>query len=121
MKDQRVTSFRKALEALVDSLDATARLSRWNTAESAPRPLHESAAKLGEHLGAASRLAQGTFVGATPAIASLTGMSGAVQRLQAAYQSYRHQIEEQPTERDTAAMALDAEIVNVKAELENWT
>jgi hypothetical protein len=121
MKDQRVTSFRKALEALVDSLDATARLSRWDTAESVPRPLHESAAKLGEHLGAANRLAQGTFVGTTPAVASLAGMSSAVQRLQAAYQNYRHQLEEQPAERDTAAVGLDAEIANVKAELENWT
>jgi hypothetical protein len=63
MNDQRIAYFRRALEALVDSLDATARLSRWDSTESAPEPLQESAAKLGERLGAANRLAGGQVRG----------------------------------------------------------
>lgn len=118
MNDQRITYFRRALEALVDSLDATARLSRWDSEEVAPEPLRESAGKLGERLGAANRLASGKFVGATQVVASLTGMSGAIKRLDAAYVQYRHRIEAQPAERDDAAVALDVEIGNVKAELD---
>jgi hypothetical protein len=121
MNDQRITYFRRALEALVDSLDATARLSRWDNAETAPEPLRESAGKLGERLTAANRLAGDKFLGATQVVASLTGMSGAIKRLDAAYVEYRHRIESSPAERDDAAVALDVEIGSVKAELENWT
>jgi hypothetical protein len=121
MNDQRIAYFRKALEALVDSLDATARLSRWDSSESAPEPLQESAAKLGERLGAANRLAGGKFVGATQVVASLTGMSDAIKRLDAAYVQYRHRIDAKPAERDDAVVALDGEIGNVKAEVEGWS
>lgn len=121
MNDQRLTHFRRALEALVDSLDAAARLSRWNNAEIAPEPLRESASKLGERLGVANRLAGGDkFVGATQVVASLTGMSGAIKRLDAAYGQYQRRIDSHPEERDDAAVALDVEIGAVKAELEAW-
>jgi hypothetical protein len=120
MKDQRLAYFRGALDALVDSLDATARISRWDSGESAPEPLQKSAAKLGERLGAANRLAAGKFVGAPVVVAGLTGMSGAIQRLDAAYVQYRRRIDAKPAERDEAAIALDAEIGNVKAEAERW-
>jgi hypothetical protein len=118
MKDQRIPFFRRTLEALVESLDATARLSRWNGTEIAPEPLQESAAKLGERLGAANRLASGKFVGAAQVVASLSGMSGAIKRLDAAYVQYRSRIESKPAERDDAAVALDAEIGSVRAEVE---
>jgi len=121
MNDQRITNYRKALEALVDSLDATARLSRWEEAEPAPEPLRESAGKLEERLSAASRLTGEKFAGAAQVVASLTGMSGAIKRLDAAYTQYRHGIEAGPVERDEAVVALDAEIGTVKAELEGWT
>ncbi len=122
MNDQRIAYFRRALESLVESLDATARLSRWDSAETAPEPLQQSAAKLGERLGAANRLAAGKFVGASQVVASLTGMSGAIRRLDSAYVQYRHRIDSRPAERDEAAVALDAEIGNVKAEVEDsWS
>jgi hypothetical protein len=121
MKDQRVPFFRQTIEALLDSLDATARLSRWDAAEPAPDPLRQSAAKLGERLGAANRLASGKFVGATQVVASLTVMSGAIKRLDAAYVQYRSKIDAKPTDRDEAAVALDAEIGSVKAEVEACT
>jgi hypothetical protein len=119
MNDQRITYLRRALEALVDSLDATARLSRWDSAESAPEPLQESASKLGERLGAANRLAGGKFAGATQVVASLNGMSDAIKRLDAAYVQYRDRMAN-PGERDDAVVALDAEIGNVKAKVDDW-
>lgn len=121
MKDQRIAYFRGALEALVESLDATARLSRWGSAESTPEPLQKSAAKLGERLGAANRLASGNFVGGSQMVVSLTGMSGAIRRLDAAYVQYRYRIDSRPAERDEAAVALDAEIESVKAEVDGFT
>jgi hypothetical protein len=120
MNDQRISYFRGALEALVESLDATARLSRWDSNESAPEPLRQSAAKLGERLGAANRLASGKFTGASQVVASLSGMSGAIKRLDAAYVQYRSRLESKPAERDEAAVALDEEIGSVKAEAEAW-
>jgi hypothetical protein len=118
MNDQRITYLRGALEVLVESLDATARISRWDTTEGAPEPLQQSAAKLGERLGAANRLASGKYVGAPAVVASLTVMSGAIRRLDAAYVQYRHRVASKPTEADEAAVALDAEIGSVKAEVE---
>ena len=118
MKDQRVPTLRRTLEALMESLDATARLSRWDSNEPAPEPLRESAAKLGERLSAANRLAADKFVGAGPVIASLSGMSGAIKRLDAAYVQYRDRLEATPAERDAASVALDEELGGVKAEVE---
>ena len=118
MNDQRIAYFRGALRALVESLDATARLSRWDSGETAPEPLQQSAARLGERLGAANRLATGKFVGTSQVVASLTGMSGAIKRLDAAYVQYRARVDSRPAERDEAAVALDAEIGGVKAEVE---
>jgi hypothetical protein len=118
MKDQRVPYFRQAIESLMDSLDATARLSRWDATEPAPEPLRQSAAKLGERLGVANRLASGKFVGPVQVVASLTMMSGAIKRLDAAYVDYRSRIEMKPAERDEAAVALDAELGSVKEEVE---
>jgi hypothetical protein len=120
MKDQRVTYLRRALEALVDSLDATARLSRWDNADSPPEPLQQSAAQLSERLVAANQLAGGTFAGPTPVVTMLNGMSDAIKRLDAAYMQYRERLGN-PDERDAAIVALDAEIGNVKAALDDWT
>jgi hypothetical protein len=121
MNDQRIVYFRKALQALLESLDATARISRWDSTESAPEPLQQSAAQLGERLGVANRLASGKFVGAPQVVASLTGMSGAIRRLDAAYVQYRYRIDSKPAEVDEAAVALDAEIGSVKEEAERWS
>lgn len=119
MKDQRVRQLRRTLEELVESLDATSRLSRWGAGEPAPEPLHDSAAKVGERLSAANRLAVGQFTGPPPVVASLSGMSGAVKRLDAAYVLYRHRVEASPSERDAAGVALDEELGGVKAEMES--
>jgi hypothetical protein len=119
MNDQRITSFRKALEALVDSLDATSRLSRWDSKEVVPEPLRESAGKLSERLGAANRLAGDKFMGSTQVVSALTGMSRAIRRLDAAYAQYKLRLEADPPEQEGAAEALDVEIGSIKAELED--
>ena len=118
MKDQRIPHLRRTLEELMESLDATARLSRWDSRETAPEPLRESAAKLGDRLCAANRLATAKFVGAAQVVASLAGISGAIKRLDAAYVQYRHRIDARPAERDAAGVALDEELGGVKAQVE---
>ena len=46
MKDKRIVVFRKALEELVESLEATLRLANWDEADIAPDPLKDSASRL---------------------------------------------------------------------------
>jgi hypothetical protein len=121
MKDQRVAYYRGVLDALLESLDATVRISRWKDADGVPDPLQQSAAKLVERLGAANRLASCKVVGVSRVVTSLTGISSAIQHLDAAYVQYRHRIDEMPTERDEAAVALDTEISGVKAEARRLT
>ena len=104
---------------MVDSLDATSRLSRWDSGEVVPEPLRESAGKLQQRLGAANQLAGDKFMGPTQVVASLTGMSRAIKRLDAAYLQYQDRLASDPAAREGAAAALDMEIGSVKAELES--
>lgn len=118
--DQRIAFFRGALEALVESLDATVRIQRWTDAEAIPEPLQQSAALLVNRLGAANRLAAGKFVGPQIVAARVTAMNAAIQRLDGAYVQYRHRVDVSPAHRSEAAAALDAEIGEVKAEAHQW-
>jgi hypothetical protein len=120
MKDERVIFFRKSLEALIESLDATVRVVRWDGADAVPDPLKESASRLLARLGTADRLASAGFKGSVADVARVNAMAGAMRRLDAAYVAYRHQVEVKPAERDGAAMALDAEIDEVKATGHAW-
>jgi hypothetical protein len=115
MKDQRVDYFRKLLQSLVESLEAEVRVGRWEGPEAVPEPLQKSAAKLVERLTAANRLASDKFAGSTAVVASLTAMSGAARRLDAAYVESRKR-----TGAPDAAMLLSAEIDAVKADAESW-
>jgi len=120
MKDQRVAFFRTQLESLVESLAATVRITRWQGDEVIPEPLKKSASKLLDRLGTANRLAADKYAGPPPVVACITAMTGAAQRLDAAYVQYRHRIELTPAQRDEAAMALDVEIDGVKADAHRW-
>jgi hypothetical protein len=115
MTDARVATFRNALEGLIESLDATVRVTRWAEAESIPEPLKESASRLVARLGTADRLASASFMGKAADVARVTAMRGAMRRLDAAYVAYRQRLERSPSERDLAATALCAEIDEVKA------
>ena len=120
MKDERVTFFRKALEGLIESLDATVRVMRWSGEDGIPEPLQESASLLVTRLGTADRLASGNFAGSATDTARVTAMCAAMRRLDAAYVAYRQKLDTAPTERDAAGMTLDAEIDEVKADARRW-
>jgi hypothetical protein len=117
MKDQRVDSFRRLLQSLVESLEAEVRLGRWDGPEDVPEPLKKSAAKLEERLSAATRLASDSFVGPPAVVASLKAMSSAARRLDAAYIESRKRT---ATDRTEAATVLSAEVDAVKAEASEW-
>jgi hypothetical protein len=116
MKDSRVTVFRKTLEGLIESLDATVRLTRWSGEESIPEPLKVSASLLVDRLGTADRFASSTFNGAQADVARVNLMLSAMRRLDAAYVDYRQHLSQSATEREKAALALDAEIDAVKSD-----
>ncbi len=88
MKDRRVTVFRNSLEELVESLDATLRVSSWDSSEVAPQPLKNSASQLMSRLGAADRLASGVFNGNPRDAERVSTITDAMRRLETAYRAY---------------------------------
>ncbi|MFO0738242.1 MAG: hypothetical protein U0270_20285 [Labilithrix sp.] len=113
-------AFRKALNSLVESLDATVRVARWSGPEAIPAPLNSSASKLIDHLGSANRFAADRYSGPPPVIACMTAMSTATKVLDGAYVEFRRHLEGQKAEVDLAAMALDHELDGVKATSHQW-
>lgn len=120
MKDERVAFFRKALEGLLESLDATVRVTRWSGAEVIPDPLQESAGRLVNRLGTADRLATSQFKGSIADVARVNAMTEAMRRLDTAYVAFRHRLEVKPGDSDVAALALHAELDEVKADARSW-
>jgi hypothetical protein len=114
LKDKRVAFLRDALDALVESLDATVRIARWPAPDAIPEPLKTAAGKLLDRLGSATRLAAGKFVGPTIVVESLTEMSGAIRRLDTAYVAYRKVVTDTPARSDEAALALEEEIARAR-------
>lgn len=120
MNDLRVAAFRKALTALLESLDATVRVARWPGPEAVPAPLQNSATKLLDHLGSANRFAADRYVGSPPVVECMNAMSAATKVLDAAYVEYRRHLAGSTEELARAAMALDHEIDAVKATSARW-
>ncbi len=120
MNDQRVKAFRKALNSLVESLDATIRVARWSGPEAIPVPLDNSASKVLDHLGSANRFAADRYSGSPPVIACMTAMSAATKTLDGAYEEFRRHLEGQKTELDQAALALAHELDGVNATSDQW-
>ena len=118
MKDQRVAHFRKLLDSLVESLEADVRIMRWEGPEAVPEPLQKSAGELVSRLKAANRLASETFAGPPAVVASLTAMSGAARRLDAAYLESRKGAEAARPP-DDSIRTLTEEIDAVKADAES--
>lgn len=120
-KDPRIVTFRGALEALIESLDAEVRIARWQgDDEPVPEPLQQSAARLQDRLGSATRLAAGKFVGAPAVVNTSDAIKEAIQELDAAFVAYRRRIEGTAPERDEAAMTLDAVLGRVKLDARRW-
>ena len=109
MKDHRIEVFRTATFALIESLDAVVRLSRWGEVESPPEPLVAAAGKLVDRLGAANRLAAGKFTGSPRDATRVTTMCAAMKRLDAAYVAYRKETIS-PERAANATSALEVEI-----------
>ena len=120
-KDPRIVTFRGALESLIESLDATVRMARWEpSGEPLPEPLRRSAAQLQERLGSANRLAAARFVGAPAIVAMSDAIKEAVQQLDAAFVAYHKRANGGPKPRDEAAIELDAEVGRIKLAAHRW-
>jgi hypothetical protein len=121
-KDPRIVTFRGALESLIESLDATVRIARWQPdgGEGIPEPLQSSATRLLDRLGSATRLASGKFVGAPAVVASSDAIRSAINDLDKAFVTYRQHVDSKPAEKEEAAIALDAEVGRVKLDAHLW-
>jgi hypothetical protein len=120
-KDPRIVTFRGALESLIESLDATVRIARWDAGgEPIPEPLRDSAAQLQDRLGAANRLAGGKFVGAPAVVATSDAIRASVRDLDAAFVAYRKRADGRPGQQDEAAIELDAELGRIKLDAHRW-
>lgn len=118
-KDPRIVLFRGALESLIESLDATVRIARWEAgAEPIPEPLRQSAAQLQDRLGSANRLAAGRFVGAPAVVATSEAIKKAVRGLDAAFVTYREHAE--GGQREEAVIELDGEVGRIKLDAHRW-
>ncbi|MBV9945379.1 MAG: hypothetical protein JOZ69_00855 [Myxococcales bacterium] len=118
-KDPRIVAFRGALESLIESLDATVRIARWESGgEPIPDPLRQSAAQLQNRLGSANRLAAGRFVGAPAVVATSAAIKEAVQALDAAFVAYRKRAD--GGQREEAVLELDSELGRIKLDAHRW-
>ena len=118
-KDPRIVTFRGALESLIESLDATVRIARWEPGgEPIPEPLRLIAAELQDRLGSANRLAAGRFVGAPAVVATSDAIKEAVRDLDAAFVAYRKRSE--GGQRQEAIIELDGEVGRIKLDAHRW-
>jgi hypothetical protein len=118
MKDKRVLVFRKSLEELIESLDATLRLARWDGSDAVPEPLRDSASRLMARLGTTDRLAAGVFKGTALDVARVTTLTEAMRRLETAYVSYRKKLES-VSGASVAAEELAAALEQVRSDTTN--
>jgi len=120
--DPRIVTFRGALESLLESLDATVRIARWQQGDGGPVPeaLQRSAVQLQVRLGSATRLAAGKFAGTSAVVEKSDAIREAVRDLDVAFVAYRKRMEGAPTERDDAALDLDAVLGRIKGDAHRW-
>ena len=120
MKDQRVPFIRRALDGVLESLEATLRVKRWTGAEEIPEPLKKAALRLVERLGTADRLAATAFRGTPQDVGRVEAMVSAIRRLDAAYVAFRQALDRKPDDLEAAAVALTEEIDHVKSGVDHW-
>jgi len=116
MKDSRIPSFRKSLEDLVESLDATLRLARWDETEAVPEPLRESASRLVARIGVADRMASGVFRGNAADVTRVQALTAAMRRLETSYVAYREKLKSRSGDSAKAADELALLLEQVKTE-----
>jgi hypothetical protein len=120
--DPRIVSFRGALESLLESLDATVRIARWQPGDGGPVPeaLQRSAVQLQLRLGSATRLAAGKFAGTAAVVEKSDAIREAVRDLDVAFVAYRRRLGGTASDRDEAALDLDAVVGRVKRDAPRW-
>jgi hypothetical protein len=120
--DAHIVTFRRALESLLESLDATVRIARWQHGEGGPVPeaLQRSVVQLQVRLGSATRLASGKFAGTTALVEKSDAIKEAVRDLDAAFLAYRKRIDGGVNDRDEAALDLDAVLGRIKRDAHRW-
>lgn len=120
--DPGIVMFRGALESLLESLDATVRIARWQAGEggSVPEALQRSAVLLQGRLGSATRLAEGKFAGTAAVAEKSYAIKAAVRDLDTAFVAYRRRLGGAPSERGDAALELDAVLGRVKGDAHRW-
>ena len=121
MKDRRVVVLRAALEALLESLDATLRTSSWPGSEPVPEPLKQASALLLDRLGTANRLAHGKFTGPSIVVAALDAICGAIRRLDTAFVEYRKSTTGNAEQKIAGSDALRLELESVRSESSRWS
>ena len=120
MNDARVKSLKNNLSALLDSLDASVRIERWDASnEAVPEPLIRLASQLGASLGATRELAGTAFKSAGADAAKLAGMRAAAARLTKSYENYEA-TRVNPQAHLSAAQSLEEEIGKIRQEAEAW-
>jgi hypothetical protein len=120
MNDRRVAAIREALENLLDSIDATSRLKRWDVTEPFPESLRKSATELDARLESANQLASKSYVGSQLVVSRLSGISDAIRRLDWACKDFRERITREPEQLSVALDAMDAEVDEVKNAAARW-
>jgi hypothetical protein len=121
MKDQRIPALRRALDALLESLEATLRVQSWTGVDEIPDPLRNMAKRLVERLGTAERLSAFTPRSSALDAERVQAMSVAIRRLDAAYVAFRQAVERAPANAESALAVLREEVNLVKETNEAWS
>jgi len=88
MNDRRVNAIRTALEAFIESVDATSRIARWGQTEPVPDSLRQAAAQVEANKKTANSLTLDKASGAPAIVHRLSLSSNAIRSLSAAYDEF---------------------------------
>ena len=121
MKDQRIPGLRRALDALLISLEATLRVRSWSGPDEIPEAVRSAAGRLIERLQTADRLSGFRPSASGLDTARVHAMSAAVRRLDAAYVAFRRSAEQAPASVESAIASLRDEIDLVKGGHDAWS
>ncbi len=112
MNDRRVSEIRKALEAFIESVDATSRLARWGQEDPIPDSLRLAAAEAAAAMRAAVKLTVDKPFGTPAIVHRLSASTGAIRTLAAAYDEFLSQKGDSGNDLTLALENLDAAIDN---------
>jgi hypothetical protein len=119
MNDRRVTAIRNALEAFVESVNATSRIARWGQLEPVPDSLRQAAGEVEANKKAANVLTVDKAFGAPAIVHRLAVSSSAIRNLSAAYDEFLSCKLDPSNDISVALANLDAAIDSANATLRN--